>query len=112
MVYVISKSGKPLMPTKRYGKVRMLLKEGKAKVIHRKPFTIQLLYQTTTEIVQSVVLGIDAGYLEIGLSVITEKQEIFSSEVQLRKNIVKLIENKRRLYRRTRRNRCNKTKKF
>lgn len=26
MVYVISKDGKPLMPTKRHGKVRRLLK--------------------------------------------------------------------------------------
>ena len=31
-VYVVSKSGKPLMPTKRLGKVRRLLKSGKAKV--------------------------------------------------------------------------------
>ena len=46
MVYVISKSGKPLMPTKRYAKVRILLKEKKAKVVQRKPFTIQLLYET------------------------------------------------------------------
>ena len=29
-VYVVSKSGKPLMPTKRLGKVRRLLKSGKA----------------------------------------------------------------------------------
>ena len=44
MVYVISKSGKPLMPTNRHGKVRILLKEKKAKVVQNKPFTIQLLY--------------------------------------------------------------------
>ena len=31
-VFVVSKSGKPLMPTKRLGKVRRLLKSGKAKV--------------------------------------------------------------------------------
>jgi len=46
-VQVVSKSGKSLMPTKRFGKVRRLLKENKAKVIRRKPFTIQLLYETT-----------------------------------------------------------------
>jgi hypothetical protein len=48
MVYVISKAGKPLMPTERHGKVRRLLKQGLAKVVKREPFTIQLLYDTTT----------------------------------------------------------------
>ncbi|MDN5277454.1 MAG: hypothetical protein PWR01_1419 [Clostridiales bacterium] len=48
MVYVISKAGEPLMPTQRYGKVKRLLKQGLAKVIKREPFTIQLLYDTTT----------------------------------------------------------------
>ena len=32
MVYVQSQAGQPLMPTSRHGKVRRLLKEGKAKV--------------------------------------------------------------------------------
>ena len=31
MVYVLSENGQPLMPTKRYGKIRHLLKDGKAK---------------------------------------------------------------------------------
>jgi len=102
VVYVISQSGKPLMPTERYGKVRRLLKDSKAKVIYRKPFTIQLLYQTT-EIVQEITLGVDAGYLKIGLSAITKKQELFSAEVQLRKDIVELLK-ARRMYRRNKRN--------
>jgi hypothetical protein len=58
MVYVISKDGKPLMPTKRHGKVRRLLKQGLAKVVRREPFTIQLLYDTTTY-TQPVVVGVD-----------------------------------------------------
>ena len=33
-VYVISKNGKSLMPTTRYGHVRHLLKEGKAEIYH------------------------------------------------------------------------------
>lgn len=44
MVYVLNINGQPLMPTQRHGKVRRLLKAGKAKVIKRCPFTIQLLY--------------------------------------------------------------------
>jgi len=44
MVYVLSINGKPLMPTNRHGKVRRLLKQGLAKVVKVKPFTVQLLY--------------------------------------------------------------------
>ena len=33
MVYVISSSGKPLMPTNRHGKVRILLKQKLEKII-------------------------------------------------------------------------------
>ena len=43
MVYVLSQHGQPLMPTENHAKVRALLKHGKAKVIQRCPFTIQLL---------------------------------------------------------------------
>ena len=57
MVYVINKNGQPLMPTERHGKVRRLLKIGKAKVIKRCPFTIQLLY-ATTDFVHLVACGI------------------------------------------------------
>lgn len=47
---VFSKSGKRLMPTIRLGKVRHLLKDGKAKIIKHHPFTIQLLYDSETNI--------------------------------------------------------------
>ena len=36
------------MPTKNHAKVRLLLKYGKAKVIKRTPFTIQLLSTSKT----------------------------------------------------------------
>lgn len=60
MVYVLNKDGQPLMPTSRYGKVRRLLKEGKAKVVKRCPFTIQLMY-SSTNYTQPITLGVDAG---------------------------------------------------
>ena len=47
MVYVLNNDGQPLMPTERHGKVRRLLKSGKAKVVKKYPFTIQLLYEST-----------------------------------------------------------------
>jgi len=103
VVYIISKTGKPLMPTKRLGRVRHLLKDGLAKVVQRTPFTIQLLYESE-EYTQPITLGIDSGYQNIGVSVVTEKEEVFSAEVKLRTDIIKL-NSERRAYRRTRRNR-------
>ena len=41
-VYIISKNGERLMPTVRYAHVRHLLKDGKAIVFSRRPFTVQL----------------------------------------------------------------------
>ncbi len=70
------------MPTNRHGKVRILLKEKKAKVIQSKPFTIQLLYDSK-EYTQPVSLGIDSGYTHIGYSVITDNAELISGEVEL-----------------------------
>lgn len=66
VVYVLSKDGRPLMPTARCGHIRILLKQKKAKVISSKPFTIQLLYDSS-EITQPVVLGIDPGRTNVGL---------------------------------------------
>lgn len=108
MVYVISKSGKPLMPTKRYAKVRILLKEKKAKVVQRKPFTIQLLYETK-EYTQPISLGIDSGYAYIGFSAITEKEELISGEVELLSGISERLK-QRAMYRRQRRSRLRHRK--
>ena len=37
MVYVLNQDGQPIMPTSHHAKVRVLLKNGKAKVIQRCP---------------------------------------------------------------------------
>ena len=42
VVYVQSKDGRPLMPTRNHRKVRFLLNERAAKVVKRTPFTIRL----------------------------------------------------------------------
>lgn len=103
MVYILDIDGNPLMPTERYGKVKHLLKDGKAKVVNRCPFTIQLLY-STTKYKQPISLGVDAGSKTIGLSATTNKKELFASEVALRNDIVNLLSTRREL-RRSRRNR-------
>lgn len=94
MVYVLSKDGQPLMPTNRHGKVRHLLKDGQAKVVKRCPFTIQLTYDSTTY-TQNITLGVDAGSKMIGISASTEEQELYSAEVELRRDIVKLLSTRR-----------------
>ncbi|MFQ6072435.1 MAG: RRXRR domain-containing protein, partial [Methanosarcinales archaeon] len=66
-VYVISKNGKPLMPTERHGKVRRLLKTRLAKVVKKIPFTIKLLY-ATTEYIQPVTVGVDIGSSRVPIS--------------------------------------------
>ena len=103
MVYVISKDGQPLMPTSRHGKVKHLLRQGKAKVIRRTPFTIQLLY-TSGQYIQPITLGIDAGSKTVGLSASSNSKELYAAETQLRTDIIDLLST-RRQNRRTRRNR-------
>ena len=49
MVRVVSIDGKNLMPTNRHGKVRRLLRDNKAKVICKNPFTIQLFKSTNEQ---------------------------------------------------------------
>jgi hypothetical protein len=59
MVYVLNKNGKPLMPTKRHGKVRHLLKDGMAKVAKLEPSAIQLPHDSAVY-TQPINLGVDA----------------------------------------------------
>ena len=64
-VYVLNKHGNPLMPCSPR-KARLLLKQKKACVIRRTPFTVKLLYGSTGY-KQPVTLGVDAGSKHIGI---------------------------------------------
>ena len=101
MVYVLNKDGKPLMPTKRYAKIRILRKKGLLKIVNVKPFTVKLLYDTKN-ITQDVTLGVDSGYLNIGFSALTENLELIGGEAKLlegQKQRLKERSNYRRLRR-------------
>ncbi len=102
LIYVLNKDGKPLMPCSP-AKARILLKQGKANVVKRTPFTIQLLYGSSSY-TQPVTLGVDSGYKHVGVSAITNKKELFSAEVELRTDIVDKLTEKR-MYRGQKRNR-------
>ena len=109
MVYVLSRNGQPLMPTENHAKVRVFLKQGKAKVVQRCPFTIQLLYESTTH-TQKINLGIDAGSKTIGISATTDSKVLYEAEVVQRNDIVELLSGRRAL-RRSRRNRKTRYRK-
>ena len=93
LVYVLNKHGEPLMPCKPR-KARLLLKEKRAKVVKRTPFTIQLLYGSSGY-KQEVSIGVDAGTKHIGISATTEKNVLFEAEVLLRTDIVDLLSTRR-----------------
>ena len=93
-VYVISKDNEPLMPTKRFGKVRRMLKDKRAKVVQTKPFTIKLLFETTNY-TEDLVLGIDTGRTNISITVSNKStgEALYSSELETRnKEVPKLME--------------------
>src|SRR6266700_4685562 len=101
-VYVLNCHGQPLMPCQPRN-ARLLLKEGKAKVVKMVPFTLQLLYGSSGY-KQEVSLGIDAGTQHIGVSATTEKAVLFEAEVLPRTEIQHLLAT-RSQFRRARRSR-------
>lgn len=103
MIYVRSKDGKALMPSERGGRIGYLLRHGKAHVVSRVPFVVQLDYESTTY-TQEVSLGIDAGSKHIGVSASSERKELLAAQVELRSDVVNLLSTRREL-RQTRRNR-------
>ena len=108
LVFVINKHGEPLMPCSPR-KARILLRESKARVVNRTPFTIQLLFGSSGYR-QPVALGVDSGSKTVGLSASTEKQELYASEASLRNDIVGLLST-RSQFRRARRNRKTRYRK-
>ena len=101
-VFVLNMRGEPLMPcTQR--KARLLLKESKAVIYKYNPFTIQLTY-ATGETKQDCHIGIDTGSKYIGVAITSEDKILFKGEIELRQDVKSNLD-KRRMYRRDRRNR-------
>ncbi|MBC8229235.1 HNH endonuclease, partial [bacterium] len=101
-VYVKNKNGKPLMPCKP-AKARKLLRDKKAKVVNRCPFTIQLLWDCE-ENVQEVTVGIDKGSHITGFSCVANGEILISGEIHHRTDIKDKMD-ARRANRRNRRSR-------
>ena len=109
-VYVLNINGQSLMPTSRFGKVRRLLNSKQAKVIKRCPFTIQLLYEPETAVVQEVVLGQDTGSKHTGTACVANGEVLYQSQVELRTDIKSKMDSRRQV-RRFRRNRKTRYRK-
>ena len=101
-VYVLNMHGEPLMPCSPR-KARLLLREGKARVVKRTPFVIKLLHGSAGY-KQPVTLGVDAGSRHVGLSACTGGGELYKEELTPRNDVVELL-SVRRQYRRSRRSR-------
>lgn len=109
MVYVINYDRKPLMPCTNVIS-RLLLKQGKAKVVAKTPFTIKLLYQTTNY-TQEITHGVDTGSKNIGSAVVDNKGNVlYLSQVEIRNDITVKMKRRSR-YRRNRRNRKTRYRK-
>ncbi len=84
-------------------KARVLLKEGKAKVVSRVPFVIELVV-STGETKQEVVAGMDTGFMYVGCAAIANGAVVYQAEVQLRNDVSKKMK-RRSSYRKSRRGR-------
>lgn len=100
VVYVLNRHGRPLMPCGPR-KARVLLEEGRAKVVRRVPFTIRLIYGSSGYR-QKVYAGRDRGLTQ-GVSACREDGRVLlRMQVTGRKEILELIYG-RACYRRFRR---------
>jgi 5-methylcytosine-specific restriction endonuclease McrA len=101
-VFVLSITGKPLMPTTPR-RARLWLKSKRAQVVRSAPFTIRLTFATSAY-TQPVKVGVDTGSQTVGIAATTQGEVIYQAGVHLRNDISSKL-TQRRQYRRTRRSR-------
>ena len=89
IVFMINQHGAPLMPCSPRT-ARKLLKAGKAKVISRQPFALQLLYGSTGY-TQPIVMGVDCGAKHVGVAIISETRVLAKGEIELRHDVSDLL---------------------
>ena len=101
-VFVLSLEGQILMPTKA-SRARRFIKNGKAVIIKKYPFTVQLTVECDSH-TQPISLGIDTGYGFIGFSATTKTKELLCGTLKLDGKTKERLDEKR-MYRRLRRSR-------
>jgi len=102
-VFVLDSKGRKLMPTFNFKKVRLMLKDGRAKIYEHEPFTIQL-QKEVEPCNQPIEYCTDTGSVHVGASIKSEKHEYVHAQFDLPDD-EKQRHDDRRTARRTRRNR-------
>src|SRR5260370_11888896 len=93
LVYVLNHNGHALMLCTA-AKARNLWRDGKARLKHRCPFTIQLAWECE-EHVQEVVLGIDKGSHATGFCCVSRGQILLSGEIHHRQDVKARMDDRR-----------------
>jgi len=102
-VFVLAPDEKPLMPTTPR-RARMWLKQKRARIVNRTPFTIQLCFEPSSRYAQHVKVGVDTGSKTVGVAAVAHSQVLYQAEISLRTDIKRSLD-QRRQYRRNRRKR-------
>ena len=105
-VFVLDTNKKPLTPC-RPKRARQLLKEGKAAVFRRYPFTLILKVAYPEAKPRALRVKLDPGSKTSGVAVVTEEtgEVVFAAELEHRGSTIKAKLDARRAIRRSRRNR-------
>ena len=101
-VFVVNLDGQPVMPCSP-AKARKLLRDKKATVVRRSPFTVKLTWQCEGQ-VQPVIVGVDKGSHYTGFSAVTNGNVVIEGVIEHRKDVKQKMD-ARREARRARRNR-------
>jgi 5-methylcytosine-specific restriction endonuclease McrA len=102
-VFVLAPDKRPLMPTTPR-RARVWLKQKRAHVVNRIPFTIQLCFEPSSRYTQHVKVGVDTGSKTVGVAAVANSQVLYQAEIGLRTDIKRRLD-RRRQYRRNRRSR-------
>ncbi|GHO82237.1 RNA-guided endonuclease IscB [Dictyobacter formicarum] len=111
-VFVVDSSGKPLDPV-HPGYARLLLKQGKAAVYRRYPFTLILKKTIEQTHVKPLRIKLDPGSKTTGIAIVddTSGEVVFAAELSHRGHVIKDALDSRRAIRRSRRQRKNRYRK-
>lgn len=90
-IYVLGAGGRHQIPTGRKRHVLKLLNTGKARIVEKVPFTVQLKYQNTP-VLQPITLAEDPGRTNIGVAALSQLGDLmFSAVVETRKKKIKKL---------------------
>lgn len=110
VVFVLNRLNEPLMPCSP-AKARRLLRDGMAKVKTTLPFTIKLIYKTSSY-KQKLIAGMDTGSKKIGVAVVNQKGiSLYQANTLLRGEEIHRKMETRAIFRRSRRGRKTRYRK-